>query len=330
MRYFLLIGVLLIALNSFGQTDTKRKIKETRSYQDSVLLSINKYDVKGNKIFWYRKLYVGENWNGNYVTMVGGEKYDEENHSFMRITAHSNVGFSIHYPEIKNDSTEFEYSIKDGYDENPNLSNENQFAYIRVIQSQEALFKHEQIKKMLSNGKKFCHTINIKDSRGNLIREYSLNKNRDTSLIRISRYDDKNNEIYFYYNPGFAEWEIYFDYDTKGNRLSSKRVPYKRVGDEIYKLDTTEVIFYKYDENSNLIETTRTDKGKFREKTTYRYNTKNEMIEKKSWIDEESNLVAIETYEYQNGYVVERRKVSLRKRDAKPKIIKYTYIFYEE
>ncbi len=320
----------MIAFDCVGQVDSERKIKEKRSYQDSILLSLSKYDTLGNRIFWYSNQYVSENWDGNYITMVGASRYDEVNKKSIWISAHSNVGFAIYFPEMQNDSIEFNYSIKDGYDKLPNMKNKNQFDYIREIQNREELFSHEQIQKMLEIGKKYHRSIEVKDKQGNVIKEFGLNNKGDTTSIKISKYDENNNEIYFYYNPSFGEWEIHFKYNSNGNILSSKRVPYKRYGNEIQKSDTTEVSMYKYDENFNLIETLRLNRKKFIEKNTFKYNVNDQLVEKKSWVENNDNLVLIRTYKYEENLLVEERKVDLRKKKSEPEIITYDYIFYEK
>lgn len=330
MKYFITIGFFLVALNCLGQVDSNRKIKEKRSYQDSVLLSLSKYDTLGNKIFWYSNQYVSKNWNGNYVTMVGAAKYDEAKNRTVWISAHSNVGFTIYFPEIQNDSIEYNYLIKDGYDKLANRKNKNQFGYIRRIQNREELFSHEQIQKMFKTGKKYHNSIDVKDKKGNVIKAFRLNMEGDTTSIKVSRYDENNNEIYFYYHPSFGEWEIHFEYDSNGNKLSSKRVPYKRYGNELQKLDTTEVTLYKYDDNFNLIEKIRMDRGKLKEKNSFKYNANNQLVEKKSWIDNYDNLVVIRTYKYEENLLIEEKKVDLRKEKSKPEIITYAYKFYKE
>ena len=329
MKYIISATIIFLSINCFGQKLGDRKIKEKRTYKDSVLLSVSRFDTLGNSTFWYSNQYVSKNWNGNYITMVGASKYDDANNKTLWISGHSNVGFSIYYPEKQNDSTEFNYSIKDGYDKMADMTNKNQFGYIKDIKTYEQLMSHEQIKNMFQNGKKRLNSIVIKDKNGNSIKEFGINREGDTTSVKTSRFDENNKETYFYYNPSFGEWEIHFKHDKNGNRLSSKRVPYKRDENALQKLDTTEVSLYKYDDHSNLLELIRSNKGELSEKNSFIYNDNNQLIEKKSYIETENNLVVIETYKYKNDVLIEVKRTDLRKKNAEPEITTYEYDFYE-
>ena len=130
--------------NNINFTDTTfpKDLKKVIQKKDEEIINILEYDIKGHLIFKYYRQYVGENWNGKYLTIIESNKYDKSNKLIEQIILHSNLG--ITRDVYKYNKYENLVQIKSAIIEAKG-TNSNPWKYIQNIHSNDSLFKDKNV-----------------------------------------------------------------------------------------------------------------------------------------------------------------------------------------
>ena len=147
------------------------------------------------------------------------------------------------------------------------------------------------------------------DRLNNLTEQNSYKSDGSLETKDIYKYDDKGNQVEqnFYKADGTLNMKTLRQFDTMGNKKVENY--YYSNGEWIKK------IIYNYDEMGNLIEEDETqeyNKGELRFTNKYSYDKKNNLIDKKSYINGELNNSCSSTYKYdEKGNITEERSFTL-------------------
>ncbi len=320
-----------------------KKIKTIRQYKGELLMNVREYDSLKNLTFSHYKQYVGKNWNGEYLTMITGNIYNDSGIIEKSYHLHSNAGLSIWYYEYDNKGNNLNLSIRNNdYEHNDSLVNTNPYGYISEITNIKELINQSKIKDIEKVAKKYLHWERTYDSIGNMLTELSFKENGDTSSYQRYKYDDKNNKIYFY-NEWSKEnhWEYYYEYEKKysfveedldteskpTNLLQSVRVNFdwrekrKRISD---------ITLYNYDDRDRLTEKTKYDKGEFQDKYVYEYNESGQVTKRTCYVYNLKKIASIETYSYnKEGNVIKETDEDFRSREKEENEYRYEYDYYK-
>lgn len=298
----------------------KEDFHSKMTYHNDILLKVENTDESENKIFEKESQYVGEFWNGKYVTWINAKKFDENGKEEFNIWAHSNVGFKICFPEKINDSTEIEMIIEDGFDEDSTLVNKNQFGYIYEINNSCELFNHPQVQNMFKYGNKYHFKTSSLDSDGNIVKEICFEESGDTASITLYGFDENGKKIYSNHDNSY---EYHNEFDSLGNEVRSKRINFdiRNGTKEISYIETWE---RKFSKRNKLDEVIETENGKIRSKEFYEYDNRNLVKETYfSHYDGKDEKYFEIQYFYEDNKLI--RKVEINHRDNKKEEINVTY-----
>jgi hypothetical protein len=237
----------------FGKNDMENDISRTKAeipknirkitqYSNDTILNVIEYDKNGNEVFKYYKQYVGELWNGKYITMISANLYegDELKKTYY---FHSNVGFSL--ITYKYGVFDREIGVKE-ITNNISPANSNPFRMIDTIRSFAEILKCKMTDS-LNKLKTINYTVTRKYPffQSKIEEQYNF-KNR------VYLYFGKNGQLIrqewasgnvdcFYYNKNCLLTK-YYQIGEKKDTQSVKRIHYNKD----CKIDTMIVDGWKY------------------------------------------------------------------------------------
>lgn len=127
---------------NFTKSTFPKNLRKVTQKKDGEIINILEYDREGHLIFKYYRQYVGENWNGKYLTIIESSKYDENNKLIEQVILHSNLGATrdfFKYNKFEN-LIQIESAIKEA-----NGKSSNPWKYIENIHSNESFFKDKNV-----------------------------------------------------------------------------------------------------------------------------------------------------------------------------------------
>lgn len=355
MKQILLFILLLTLSNqSFGQhsnlsidihrpTDKiPKKLKRIIQYSDSLIFNIIEYDTSGNEIFTYHRQYVGEFWNGKYITMITGNVF-ENNRIVKTYSLHSNAGFNIYsfeYDTVLKQLKNFTFTIES--DLSDHKINSNPFKDIDTITTFNEILGVRPIQDIENKSRKVLTSIEKMDSNGNLMIKnfYMPNGKKDKPSI-IYEYDKMGQLISeIYQNPIMKFGIKRIEYTYLENKLTQTIVKY---GDN----DTSELKLFKYNK-AGLLSTQYLLRSKFINdgivyydfyKYSYTYNEKGELIKKTTstiltqslaMLDDVKKFIEKTHYFYDNnGYVIKEINHDYSSMTVTTKNYRYELTFYK-
>lgn len=305
-----LLGILFL----FGCKTTEKSIIKSGiqiDNENSLFYSNNK---NGNLIF-----NKNDGMNGP-VTMISALEYDNLNRETKSYWVHSNLGFYLSEKEygenqIRNYSYKSKLDKKDSYDRET----------LKKVKSRKDFIRLKGFTN-LQEGNKYLSMIENLDSANNVIEEIFLTETGDTSSYNFHKYDSENNEISFHKrdpNSKVWNWDIYNIYDENSNLIQSFRVSFENIK------DTTEVYDYVY--KRDLLESkTYHHRGRFQNKTVYKYNSKDEVIEELFYENDKNEIKVKTTYKYdKKGNKIEESAIDYREEKDKQKSkTKFTFEYW--
>ena len=223
---------------NFTQKTFPKKLKKLIQKKDNEILNILEFNKSGQLIFKYYRQYVGENWNGRYLTIIESNKFDNENNLIDQIILHSNLGITRylysydHYRNLK----EINSSIIE-----PKGTNSNPWKYVENIHSNLEFLKDKNVNNILKKElddylfRKYDYknrTV-IESNKENMkVKSYLLYKMNDQNkLISEEYFDDDilslNNSKYFQYHK-YSYTEI-----KKRRSFVASTKEYVNVGDTL-------------------------------------------------------------------------------------------------
>lgn len=126
---------------NFTDTTLPKNLKKVIQKKDDEIINILEYDRAGHLVFKYYRQYVGENWNGKYLTIIESNSYNENNKLIEQIILHSNLGITrdlYKYNKYGN-LVHIESAIIE-----PKETNSNPWKYIENIHSNESFLKDKK------------------------------------------------------------------------------------------------------------------------------------------------------------------------------------------
>lgn len=330
-----------------------RKIKKITKYKwdNDSIINIKEYDKAGNIIFVQNRQYVHERWKGGYLITITASEYDEDNKLIKRYNLHSNVGHSIstyNYDSVGNKTHIF---IKEN-EPDSFLANSNPYFSIYSIKSFNELKRYKPLVVLESKSVPSLSSQYEYDDKGYIIKEIDYEANGDTISIRVNKYDEEGNNIYFSTIPlkrRHGGCEYYYEYeklipsmmcslsDEKANKkeqykvkpklLQSVRLDYDVDGK---KKKVSDITFYKYDDKNREKEEVFYSSGVFEAKVQYQYNEKGELITRLSHIYNLDALAVRETFEYdEQGSQIWYASKDYRSNENKIERYRYAYEYFE-
>lgn len=350
-----LIFILLLTLSnqSFGQysdlsndihrpTDKiPKNLKRVIQYSDSLIFNVIEYDKSGNEILKYYRQYVGEFWNGKYITMITGNVF-ENNRIVKTYSLHSNAGFDIYsfeYDTILKQLKNFSF-IKEK-DLSDDKINSNPYKDIDTITTFNKLLGVRPIQVIENKSRKKLTSIEKMDSNGNLTTK---------TFYKPNGKKDKSSVIYEYDKMGQLISEIYQDpimksgfKRTEHTYLENKRTKtIVKYGDK----DTSELKIFKYN-TEGLLAIQYLLRSKFINerivyydfyKYSYTYNERGELIKETTstmlthsltLLDVGDKIIEETEYFYDdNGYVIKEINHDYSSKTESTKNYRYELAFY--
>lgn len=277
----------------FGQeTKTDRIIKTKQTFINDKLAGYTENNQHGKPVFSKEDGLHGP------VTMIFASEYDNLHRPTRIISAHSNVGFSTW--ELVYGLNRIEYY---GYSYSRTIIDTCKRECLNKIDSREQFLKLKEIRD-LYEGKRYLKRIEILDSAKNVIKEYSISKEGDTTNINTYKYDKNNKEIFSHkkLNSEGWTWDIHSIYDCNSNLIKSFRI-----SSENGIKDTTEVYNYTYNAKNKLVSKNYYYKKEFRNKTDYIYNQLDQLEEEQFFEGDPSHVDVITLYKYDdNGNLIKK------------------------
>lgn len=317
-----LIPILIFSCGNPEQktNQLKEDFYSKKTFHNDVLVKVENTDKNRNQIFEKESQYVGEFWNGKYVTWINAKKLDEEGKEEFNIWAHSNVGFKIYFPKRINDSTEIEMIIENGFDEDSSLTNKNQFGYINEINNSNELFNHHQIQKMFKSGNKYHFKKSSIDSNGNIVKEIYFEESGDTSSITLFAFDKNGNEVFSKHDNSY---EYHNKFDSSGNEIKSKRINFD-VRNGTMEIDNIEEWTRKYSNRNKLQEEVKTVNGEIVQKEVYKYDDEQLVNEAYFYHYEDRDEKYFEIqYFYENKSLTKQIEINYRDEKREEKNVRY-------
>ncbi len=109
----------------------QKNIKRVIQLEGDQIMNIIEYDTLPNEIFNHHKQYVGEFWNGKYITMISARIFNKQGQVIKSYSGHSNAGLTILYythDSINNKITSYSKSIYNLPESN--LVNKNPYRFL--------------------------------------------------------------------------------------------------------------------------------------------------------------------------------------------------------
>ncbi|UOQ70097.1 hypothetical protein [Hymenobacter cellulosilyticus] len=178
--------------------DTLRQVVQ---FGDGVLLNVIEYDQNRRLIFKYYKQYVGEFWNGHYITMITANVYDEEGYLIRRYDLHSNAGLKVTYYEYNWLGTTIKhYRRENDYAQLDSEINTNPFRFLEKITNRADLLKHPKIAELEIKGKKRLAELTGYSLVGKMQKELYYDEREQVSSHHSYGYNDQGLLILVNYN----------------------------------------------------------------------------------------------------------------------------------
>jgi len=317
------------------------KIKRIVQYEDGIIMNIREYDTLKNQIFNHYKQYVSSRWNGEYLTMITGNVYNNVGQEIMTYQLHSNAGLSIWYREYDSIGNNTKIYEKQFEDKDPNLKvNSNPYMSISEIKSFDDLIKHPLILKIESNASKSLILEKTYDSLRNIKVQVEYYLNKDTISYRRMEYDSNNNQVYVYSEIFKNSFELFYEYktdlsiysDVKTKKMPSMLVQCVRMdyNTNEKRKSVTDITFYKYNDKNLLEEKTTYNGGSFQSKVTYKYNENNLLTNEFGYIYNSEKLIYETVYEYnKEGNVTSEINKDYRLGKQTSHYYRYEYDYYD-
>lgn len=318
-----------------------KNIKSVTQYSDDIVLNISEYDQNEKEVFSYYNQYVGEFWNGKYITVITGSLYNNKGQLMKSYNLHSNAYLSIReyaYDTLGNNTHVFDRDYIS--DKSEKAINSNPYSFISEIKSFDELIKHPLIIEIENSSPKNLLWIKEYDNNSNLVSEVTLTPEGDTSAIERYRYNSNHQPVYYYHEwPGMSSTEDYYEYEKSpfsGNHSTehqeSKLLQRVRINNPLIpdKTRVSEITFYKYDNEGRLAAETEYSDGELSVKYIYKYNNDNRVVNRLAFLHDEENLVSKETYTYNaEGFVKRKTDEDPGTGEKTASTFRYEYQFYE-
>lgn len=231
--------------NNISDTTLKGIKKITQIYSDTIL-NILEFDTKGRVIFKYAKSYMHEYWNGKYVTYITANFYENE---FLRKTYHlySNVGFNI--IEFSNFNSKGE-ALRADVKEHSGVKNDN--INSNILDSVATVGEGS----INSNIYRAIDTILSFNQLLKFSKIKEMERLKKFTCVINRKYKFFTNEVvdeYDFLNSLKDDYNVVFKFDKNGNLVQCQNE------------------YWKYDNQSRMVETSYVSKNDTSLKHIYKY-----------------------------------------------------------
>ncbi len=294
----MLLSFLCIPLITAAQADGPM-VRQSIVKEKGAIIGLTQFDRQGNVL-----LNINDGMNGP-VTMVFASDFDSTGRKTRSVMVHSNVGCFVtehEYPRGRH--LAFSRGSVTSAETPPMRGDE----YRKVLASLRSAADIDSLPEVRAavNGPRYCSTIELLDSAGRTLEEYSLNEQGDTIGHHSHGYNAAGEENYFRYggsSPGWT-WEYFALFDSTGHK-----VRWARVQERDGVRDTTELDTYQYASDGRMTDRFHYTEGQVRYEEHYTYDAKGHLIETRAMNSPEPDKVWLTKYKRQpDGLVTRQRK----------------------
>lgn len=318
------------------------KIQTIQQYTGDLLMNVKEFDLSKNMTFSHHKQYVGENWNGKYLTMITGKVYNDKGREEKTYHLHSNVGLTIWYYEYDSNGNNTRVYSKAGEgNKHDSLINQNPYRYIEEIVDFKGLINHPRIMELEKKDVMYLLWDRTYDSAGNKLTELMLNEKKDTIMFVRNEYDERNNPVCTTYQlPDGLNWAYYFEHEKEvpfmTDVISSESAPDKLLQSVRVDFDRrenrkriSEIELSEYDDKDRLIERISFNHGKFNNRYIIEYNESGQISKKIAYFYDADKVAFTNTYMYnQEGNIIKVTNEDFRSGKKEDSDFRYAYEYY--